>query len=98
MFHLLGFCKFGLYDLLKGKIGNVLESNGIASYPKLPVLIASSAVAEIVACIFLCPMEATRIYMVTNSDKISVGMIGTMKLICKTEGEATIVKYILRNY
>ena len=64
-----GAIKFGLYEAGK----HLLSEAHAARFPdadaakaRVPIWILSSACAEVVACVALCPMEATKIRMVTD--------------------------------
>jgi solute carrier family 25 phosphate transporter 3 len=61
-----GFCKFGFYDLIKTQILSRMKDDSKRERMRLPILIVSSALAETIASYALCPMEMTRIFMVTN--------------------------------
>ena len=64
-----GACKFGFYGMFKQKIHDQLEKVNVdARAYKFPILLASSGLAEILACWALCPLESTRIFMVINAD------------------------------
>lgn len=66
-----GFFKFGLYEFNKRTLSAAIERH----FPdvdvsrnryRVPIWIASSAAAEVVACVVLCPLEATKIRLVTD--------------------------------
>ena len=62
-----GAIKFGLYEACKRRIFRELEARGgDRRKNRVPVWVASSACAEVVACLALCPMEATKIRLVTD--------------------------------
>ena len=63
-----GAIKFGLYEACKRRIFRELDNRGIngRTQHRVPVWVASSACAEVVACLALCPMEATKIRLVTD--------------------------------
>ena len=63
-----GAIKFGLYEACKRRIFRELDNRGIDGRRRhrVPVWVASSACAEVVACLALCPMEATKIRLVTD--------------------------------
>lgn len=63
-----GAIKFGLYETCKRRIFSELEARGINGRinHRVPVWVVSSACAEVVACLALCPMEATKIRLVTD--------------------------------
>jgi len=76
-----GFFKFGGYELFK-QIG----AANFAGAPRVPILVASSCLAEIVASVYMCPLEATRIFMVLNTEEAKRGMVHSMATILKREG------------
>lgn len=76
-----GFFKFGGYEYFKAQIGN-----RFVNAPKIPILIASSCLAEVIASVYMCPLEATRIFMILNTDVAKKGMLHSMKTIMNKEG------------
>lgn len=62
-----------------------MNDDKLAVQWRLPILIASSGLAEVIASWALCPMEVTRIYMVMNPH-LKEGMLSAMKEIVKNEG------------
>ena len=86
-----GFCKFGFYELIKSKVYSVVKDEDKIERFRLPILLASSGLAEIVASWALCPMEATRIYMVMNPHLMS-GMFDTMRIMMQTEGPSVLFR------
>ena len=80
-----GFCKFGFYDLIKTKMFAKIDNEKLQQKLHLPVLIASSAMAETIASWALCPMEMTRLFMVTNPSRCS-GMLSAMGCIIRDDG------------
>jgi solute carrier family 25 phosphate transporter 3 len=80
-----GFCKFGFYDLIKTKMFAKIDDEKLQKKLHLPVLIASSAMAETIASWALCPMEMTRLFMVTNPSRCS-GMLSAMGCIIRDDG------------
>lgn len=85
---LQGTCKFGFYELFKEKIFKAYNKYNVenSSTNKLLALLASSTVAEVVASCALCPLEATRIYMICNPEIAKSGLFHCMKLIAKQSG------------
>jgi solute carrier family 25 phosphate transporter 3 len=71
-----GAAKFGLYESLKPEIARVLPFDN----PVFPYLIASCT-AGAVASLILCPMEKTRIRLVTDPDFASGLLTGISRLI-----------------
>lgn len=86
-----GFCKFGFYDLIKSKAyGIIKDREAIVKY-RLPILLVSSGLAEIIASWALCPMEVTRIFMVTNPHFKS-SVLTAMKFIVNRDGISGLFK------
>jgi solute carrier family 25 phosphate transporter 3 len=71
-----GAAKFGLYESLKPEIARVLPFDN----PAFPYLIASCT-AGAVASLILCPMEKTRIRLVTDPDFASGLLTGIPRLV-----------------
>jgi solute carrier family 25 phosphate transporter 3 len=79
-YFLQGFCKFGFYDLIKTKVYATVNNEDTCAKLRLPILLLSATSAEIIACVALCPMEVTRIFIVSNP-QLKLGMLTAMKLI-----------------
>lgn len=83
-YFLQGAFKFGGYELFKqqciDKLGYETASNNRTS-----VYIASSALAEVFASIALCPLEATRIRLVSDRT-FATGLVSGMGKIASQEG------------
>ena len=71
-----GAAKFGLYEGLKPEMARLLHLDS----PAIPYLIASIA-AGAVAALMLCPMEKTRIRLVTDPDFASNLLTGIRRLV-----------------
>ena len=71
-----GAAKFGLYESLKPEMARVLPFDN----PAFPYLIASCT-AGAVASLILCPMEKTRIRLVTDPDFASGLLTGIPRLV-----------------
>ena len=72
-YFLQGTAKFGIYDKLKKKLRNELESRGEwKERYKLPVYIAASGMAETVATLLLCPFEVAKIAVMTKKFELPV--------------------------
>ncbi|KAJ8601664.1 hypothetical protein CTAYLR_007458 [Chrysophaeum taylorii] len=85
-----GALKFGLYERGKVYFSELLERRypGIDASEnrwRVPIWIASSACAEVVASLALCPMEATKIRMVTDS-AYARNALGAFRRILGEEG------------
>jgi len=61
---LQGMFKFGFYEYFKVKYGAFVGKD--AEKYRIPIWLAASASAEVIADLALCPMEATRIRLVSN--------------------------------
>ena len=82
---LQGFCKFGFYDLIKSSANKLIADERTAQLYRLPILIASSALAEVVASWALCPLETTRIFMMLHPE-VNGGMLSAISKIYVSEG------------
>ncbi|KAH7109833.1 mitochondrial carrier domain-containing protein [Dendryphion nanum] len=83
-YFLQGAFKFGGYELFKQQSINILGYE-TASKNRTAVYIVSAAFAEFFADIALCPLEATRIRLVSEPT-FANGLIGGFSKILKTEG------------
>lgn len=83
-YFLQGAFKFGGYELFKQQSINYLGYE-TASNNRTAVYLASAALAEFFADIALCPLEATRIRLVSQPDFAS-GLIGGFGKIARQEG------------
>jgi len=83
-YFLQGAFKFGGYELFKQQSINLLGYE-TASNNRTAVYLASAACAEFFADIALCPLEATRIRLVSEPT-FANGLIGGFGKILKTEG------------
>jgi solute carrier family 25 (mitochondrial phosphate transporter), member 3 len=83
-YFLQGAFKFGGYELFKQQSINVLGVE-TATQNRTAVYLASSACAEFFADIALCPLEATRIRLVSEPT-FANGLIGGFTKILKNEG------------
>jgi len=83
-YFLQGAFKFGGYEFFKQQSINLLGYE-TASNNRTAVYLASSAAAEFFADIALCPLEATRIRLVSEPTFAS-GLVGGFGKILKTEG------------
>lgn len=86
-----GFFKFGFYDLIKDRAYQIIGDKNMIERVRLPILLISSGLAEVIASWALCPLEVTRIYMVMNPQMKS-GMISAMKSIVAKEGPSGLFK------
>lgn len=83
-----GAIKFGLYECGKHALSEVLERRCPETDPKayrVPVWVVSSACAEVVACLALCPMEATKIRMVTDP-RYASSTVGALRRVVRENG------------
>ena len=83
-YFLQGAFKFGGYELFKQQTINVVGFEN-ARRNRTAVYLVSAACAEFFADIALCPLEATRIRLVSQPDFAS-GLIGGMGKIYRQEG------------
>jgi len=83
-YFLQGAFKFGGYEFFKQQCINLLGYE-TASNNRTSVYLASSAAAEFFADIALCPLEATRIRLVSQPD-FANGLVGGFTKILKNEG------------
>ncbi|KAN0106611.1 mitochondrial carrier [Hyaloscypha variabilis] len=83
-YFLQGAFKFGGYELFKQQSINILGYES-ASNNRTAVYLASAALAEFFADIALCPLEATRIRLVSEPTYAN-GLIGGFSKMLKNEG------------
>jgi len=83
-YFLQGAFKFGGYEFFKTQCINQLGYE-TASNNRTAVYLASAAAAEFFADIALCPLEATRIRLVSQPG-FANGLVGGFSKILKTEG------------
>lgn len=79
-----GWFKFGGVELFKINISQSLGEEK-AWEMRIPIYLAAAAMAEFVADIFLCPLEATRIRLVSDP-KFADGLLSAFPKIIKTDG------------
>lgn len=83
-YFLQGAFKFGGYELFKQQSINILGYENAVNNRTL-VYIASAAVAEFFADVALCPLEATRIRLVSQPSYAN-GLLGGFSKMLKQEG------------
>ena len=83
-YFLQGAFKFGGYEFFKQQSINILGLETASQY-RTGVYLASSAMGEFFADIALCPLEATRIRLVSEPTYAN-GLIGGFSKILKNEG------------
>lgn len=83
-YFLQGAFKFGGYEFFKQQSINILGME-TASNNRTAVYLASAGIAEFFADVALCPLEATRIRLVSQPT-FANGLIGGFSKILKTEG------------
>lgn len=83
-YFLQGAFKFGGYEFFKQQWITALGDEG-AKNNRTAVYVASAASAEFIADIFLCPLEATRIRLVSEPTFAS-GLISGFGKLLRTEG------------
>jgi solute carrier family 25 phosphate transporter 3 len=82
-YFLQGFCKFGFYDAFKTLAFEKIKDPAAIVAWRLPVLIASSGLAECLASFVLTPLEAARISMVLSPHG---GLLQTLREIVQQGG------------
>jgi solute carrier family 25 phosphate transporter 3 len=83
-YFLQGAFKFGGYELFKQQAINLVGIEA-ASNNRTAIYMASAGLAEFFADVALCPLEATRIRLVSDPTYAN-GLIGGFSKILKTEG------------
>ncbi|KAI0479488.1 mitochondrial phosphate carrier protein [Xylariaceae sp. FL0804] len=83
-YFLQGAFKFGGYEFFKQQAINLVGIENATNY-RTGVYLASSAAAEFFADIALCPLEATRIRLVSEPTYAS-GLVSGMSKMAKNEG------------
>ena len=90
-----GAIKFGLYETGKFVLSDALQSRWDIdpNEPRwrVPIWIVSSACAEVIACVALCPMEATKIRLVTDRH-YAVNAVGAARRLVREEGLAALFR------
>lgn len=79
-----GWFKFGGVEVFKIKIAHAIGEQA-AWDNRTSIYLAASAMAEFIADIFLCPLEATRIRLVSNPS-FANGLMGGAARLLKEEG------------
>ncbi len=79
-----GWFKFGGVEFFKIQQANYFGERK-AWEKRMPIYLASAAMAEFIADIFLCPLEAVRIKQVANK-KYATGLLSAIPRIAKDEG------------
>jgi solute carrier family 25 phosphate transporter 3 len=79
-----GALKFGGYEFWKKTFIDTLGAETASQY-RVPIYLGSSAIAEFFADVALCPLEATRIRLVSQPTFAS-GLVGGFARILKEEG------------
>ena len=83
-YFLQGAFKFGGYELFKSQFVNLVGVENASNY-RTPIYLASAACAEFFADIALCPLEATRIRLVSDPT-FAKGLASGFSKIYKQEG------------
>jgi solute carrier family 25 (mitochondrial phosphate transporter), member 3 len=92
---LQGAAKFGLYEYLKDKLVDMLQDVNIRYDEKtmrLPLYLTASAGAEVVATTLLCPMEVTKIAMITRKFPGSARLMSVIAVLIKEAGVGGLFK------
>jgi len=79
-----GWFKFGGVEFFKINLAGSLGEEKAWKY-RTPIYLVSAACAEFIADIFLCPLEATRIRLVSNPE-FADGLLSAFPKILKAEG------------
>ncbi|CAM9604256.1 unnamed protein product [Ectocarpus sp. 12 AP-2014] len=79
-----GFFKFGGVEIIKVKATEKLGTRKAWEY-RLPIYLGAAAMAEFVADVFLCPLEATRIRLVSDPTYAD-GLVSAVPKILRQEG------------
>jgi solute carrier family 25 phosphate transporter 3 len=79
-----GWFKFGGVEFFKIQSAKFLGERDAYTY-RFPIYLGAAAAAEFIADIFLCPLEATRIRLVSNPSFAS-GLLSAAPKIVKTDG------------
>ena len=82
---LQGGCKFGFFEVFKKTASTLINNPETTSKFKMPIYMISSALAETIATVALCPFEAVRIKQVTQPS-FARGMFSGMAKIRSVEG------------
>jgi solute carrier family 25 (mitochondrial phosphate transporter), member 3 len=82
--HVTGWFKFGGVEFFKIKISQSMSEQSAWDNRNL-IYLASSAMAEFIADIFLCPLEATRIRLVSNPS-FADGLLPAATRLFKEDG------------
>lgn len=85
-----GCFKFGFYELFKKKFGELAGPEAAVTF-RMPIWLAAGGCAEFFAATALCPLEATRIRLVSDPEFAS-GLVGGFTKIVKTEGVSGLYK------
>jgi solute carrier family 25 phosphate transporter 3 len=85
-----GAFKFGFYEAFKAMFINAVGWDTACAY-RTPIFLASSAMAETIADLALCPMEATRIRMVSEPG-FAKGLGDGLSKIIANEGVVALYK------
>lgn len=83
-YFLQGAFKFGFNEFFKGKFSETAGPENARTY-RVPIWLGASACAEVIADLFLCPLEATRIRLVAQPD-YGKGLVDAFAKMLKQEG------------
>lgn len=92
-YSLQGAGKYGLYEYFKYNYGNFIGKENAENYKTL-IYLASSASAEFIADIFLCPWEAIKVKTQTTIPPFATGVVDGFNKMVKAEGVAGLYKGI----
>lgn len=81
-----GLCKFGFYELFKDVYKGIVGEENAVKYKKIGWSIASGS-AEVIADVFLCPLEAVKVRMQTSvQGTFPTSTMAAINLIKTNEG------------
>ncbi|KNE59088.1 hypothetical protein AMAG_03432 [Allomyces macrogynus ATCC 38327] len=79
-----GAFKFGGYEFWKGQLITAVGAENAPAY-RIPIYMAASALAEFAADVALCPLEATRIRLVSQPS-FATGLVSGFSRLLREEG------------
>ncbi|OMJ14583.1 Phosphate carrier protein, mitochondrial [Smittium culicis] len=80
-----GAAKYGFYDYFKYKYASIMGEEFTNKY-RTALYLASSASAEVIADVFLCPMEAMKVKEQTSLTKFAPSFLAGVKNVYKSDG------------
>ncbi|PVV02801.1 hypothetical protein BB560_002744 [Smittium megazygosporum] len=89
-----GAGKYGFYDYFKYKYSQLAGEEAASKY-KTSLYLASSASAELIADLFLCPMEALKVKSQTSTTPFASSFLGGIRKIVAEEGSGAFYRGIV---